>query len=94
MSNKASRPLTIRETQAAKRVKVSASPELTITNISNQLIAIHQRPPKGVDFYLGAEDIRLRPNQSHKFRKNRLWMEQVERLSQQHRISVQEHATK
>lgn len=83
----ANRPRTIREMQT-ERQKVRTASEVTILNISQQLITIHQRAPKGVDFYIGAQDIRLRPNKSHTFKKNLLWMEQVERLAKRQKISI------
>lgn len=83
----ANRPRTIREIQA-DRSKTKSVAEMTVLNISKQLIIIHQRPPKGVDFYIGAQDVRLKPGQSFTFKKNRLWTEQVERLQKQQKVSV------
>ena len=83
----ANRPRTIREAQSAK-TKSAKSAEMTLLNISNQLIKIHLRAPKKVDFYVGAQDVSLIPGQSYTFKKNRLWLEQVERLQKQRSISV------
>ena len=79
------RAKTVREMQveAAKE-----SGEMNIQNISNQVIPIHMRPPKDIDFYLGAQDVRLHPNKNKTFKKSRLWLEQIERLQKQRKIQV------
>lgn len=84
---KTTRPKTMREIQAEK-ASASISAEVTIMNVSSQLVPIHLKSPKGVDFYIGAQDIRLKRGQVHKFKKSRLWMEQVERLQKQGKIQV------
>jgi hypothetical protein len=81
------RPPTMHEMQVEKQKK-DKGPELIIENISKQLIPIHQRQPKGVDFYFGAQDIRLGPGQRYKFDKRRLFTSQVERLQKQRKIQV------
>lgn len=86
MANK-TRPKTMREMQAEKAAS-NISAEITIMNVSGQLVPIHLRSPKGIDFYVGAQDIRLKRGQVHKFRKNRLWMEQILRLQKQGKIQI------
>jgi hypothetical protein len=81
------RPLTVKQIQAAKK-KEDDKGEVVIMNISGQLVPIHQRAPKGVDFYFGAEDIRLRPNERHTFKKSRLWMSQIDKLRKQRKIQI------
>lgn len=81
------RPKTVREMQAEKAKKNGVG-QVTIENCSKQLVPIHLNPPKGVDFYIGAQDIRLQPGQVHKFKKNRLRMPQIERLQKQRMIRV------
>ena len=81
------RPKTIREVQAEKQQEVQQGRQ-TILNISHQLIKIHLRAPKKVDFYYGAQDISLRPGQSFAFPKSRLWAGQIERLRKQRQVSV------
>jgi|APFre7841882654_1041346.scaffolds.fasta_scaffold36935_1 hypothetical protein len=83
----AMRPKTMREIQAENVAKAGKG-EVRILNISKQTIPIHLKPPKGVDFYVGAQDVRLGAGKSHMFRKSRLWLEQVERLEKQRRIQV------
>jgi hypothetical protein len=88
----AKRPLTMREMRAAK----TASNEggiMMLLNISKQLVHVHLKPPlvngnKRADFYVGAQDVPLKPGQSYKFRKNRLWIEQVTRLCKQRCLQV------
>lgn len=46
------------------------------------------QPPKGIDFYFGAQDIRLAPGQRFKFDKRRLWSSQVDRLQKQKKIQI------
>jgi len=82
------RPKTIREIQEEKKKKEGDEEEVTITNCSKQLIPIHLDAPKGVDFYLGAQDFRLGPGQSFKFKTTRLRKAQVERLQKQGFIKV------
>ena len=85
----AKRPQTIREIQAAKKSKEEVG-TITITNCSNppQMISIHLDAPEGVDFYVGAQDIRLLPRQSHQFRKDRIRPAQIERLQKQKMVRV------
>jgi hypothetical protein len=82
----ASRPKTVREIQQNKAKQDRST--ITIYNKSKQMIPIHLNAPKNVDFYVGAQDIRLRPGQTYKFRKDRLRMAQVERLQKQGLIQV------
>jgi hypothetical protein len=77
---------TIREIRAEK--EVVERKKITITNISKQLISIHLNPPKNVDFYIGAEDKRLRPGQTYQFNASRVRLDQVERLQKMGKISV------
>jgi len=85
------RPLSIREIQAAKSQQHEVG-TLLISNISKQKLNIHLRPPvingKRMDFYVGAQDIALIPGQSYPFKKDRLWMEQVNRLRQEGKVAV------
>ena len=83
----ADRPKTIRQIQAQKQEERNSA-EVIILNISKQLVNIHLRPPKGVDFYIGAQDIALKPGQTFSFKKVRLWMSQVERLQKQQKVQV------
>jgi hypothetical protein len=78
----AKRPKTIKEIQAGKR-RDEDDEEIMISNCSKQLISIHLDAPPDVDFYIGAQDYRLRPGQSFKFKKSRLRMPQVDRLRKQ-----------
>lgn len=80
------RPKTVREIQQEKSKQDRGT--VTIYNKSKQMVPIHLDAPEGVDFYVGAQDVRLRPGQTHKFRKNRLRMAQVERLQKQGLIQV------
>jgi hypothetical protein len=81
------RPKTMREIQAEKASSVGKA-EVRILNISKQVIPIHLRPPSGVDFYVGAEDVRLYPGKSKMFKKHRLWLPQVDRLKKQQKVQV------
>jgi len=78
----AKRPKTVKEIQAGKKQDENDD-EVMISNCSKQLISIHLDAPSGVDFYIGAQDYRLRPGQSFKFKKSRLRMPQVDRLRKQ-----------
>lgn len=82
----ARRPLSIAETQARKSRRPRVT--MTIQNKSKQIITIHQKPPKGTDFYIGAQDIHLAPGTKHTFDKSRLWVEQVDRLKSRQKIVV------
>ena len=82
----ATRPKTMREIQGEKADQGRG--EVRIINISKQVVPIHMRPPKVVDFYIGAEDKRLYPGKSFMFKKSRLWIEQVDRLQKQGKIQV------
>lgn len=85
----ADRPMTVREMQAAKKAKQEQDEnKVTIINVSRQLIKIHEKAPKGVDFYIGASDISLKPNQMYAFKKSRLWEGQVTRLQKQGMIRI------
>lgn len=83
---KTHRPKTIREIQSQK-VEGDKS-TITINNVSKQMIPIHLNPPKGVDFYVGAQDIRLRPGQTHTLKLSRVRIKQVERLQKMGKIQV------
>lgn len=75
------RPLTAKEIQQ-RSVPIDNS-TTTIMNSSKQLIKIHMKQPKGVDFFIGAQDVSLKPNQAYVFKSSRLWDEQIERLCKQ-----------
>jgi len=82
------RPKTMREIQAEKAAKHhSSQATITVTNISKQLIKIHLNAPKGVDFYVGAQDISLKPNQTYPFKKNRVRMDQITNLRKKGKIA-------
>ena len=81
------RPKTVREMQADQK-KREKSGEITISNCSKQLVPIHLNAPKGVDFYVGAQDYRLYPGKMFTFKKDRLRMQQVERLQKQGMIQI------
>jgi hypothetical protein len=83
---KVKRPMTVREMQAAKQKMDRGT--ITIYNCSKQMVPIHLDAPKGVDFYVGATDVRLKPGQTHKFKKNRIRMPQIERLRKQGFVQV------
>jgi len=88
----AKRPLTVREMQARKAKKETAD-IVRILNTSKQLVTIHLRSPKKedgkrVDFFLGAVDKPIRPNQHIEVVKDRLWESQIERLSKRGMIRV------
>lgn len=83
---KIKRPLAIREMQAKKKKEDKG--KIRIYNCSRQQIPIHLNAPKGVDFFLGAQDIRLNPGQYHIFNRNRVRMGQIERLQKQGMIQV------
>ena len=87
MAGELKRPKTVRETQAEKAKKQGIG-TVTLYNCSKQMVPIHLDAPKGVDFYVGAQDIRLLPGQTHKFKKDRLRMPQVERLQKQRMIRI------
>jgi len=83
------KPKTIREIQAEKAAKEARNKStITIANVSKQLINIHLNPPPGVDFYIGAEDIQLRPGKYHTFKKYRVRMDQITRLQKTGYIQV------
>lgn len=82
-------PKTIREIQAEKVAKKKLNKELiTIQNVSKQIISIHLNPPQGVDFYFGAEDKPIRPNQVASLNRSRVRMDQLKRLQQTGFISI------
>lgn len=83
---KTNRPRTIREIQSQKVDGDKST--ITVYNTSKQLIAISLNPPKGVDFYVGAQDIRLRPGQTHTLKLSRVRIKQVERLQKMGKIQV------
>ena len=87
----ATRPKTMREISAEKKNRKDI-PTITISNISKQLIKIHLDPPivngKKLDFYVGAQDIELKRNQTHTFRKDRIRMDQVTRLQKMGYVSI------
>lgn len=85
----ADRPKTIREMQAEKAAKQQASTStITVTNISKQLIKVHLNPPKGVDFYVGAQDINLTPGQTFTFKKNRVRLDQITNLRKNKKLAL------
>jgi hypothetical protein len=83
----AKRPQTIREIQAEK-AKQQDQGTMILYNCSRQVISIHLDPPKGVDFYVGAQDIRLKPKQTHTFKRDRLRIPQIDRLRKQGMLEV------
>lgn len=87
MSKKIKRPMTAREIQAQKE-KESDRATVKIYNCGKQQVPIHLNAPKGVDFFMGSQDVRLNPKQSHTFRKSRLIMPQIERLCQQGLLQI------
>ena len=85
----ANRPKTVSEVQAEKaKEKQDTENRLTVANVSKQLIKIHLKQPPGVDFFIGAQDIELKPGQTHAFRKSRLIEKQIMRLQKQGFIRV------
>ena len=83
----AKRPLTVREIQAATK-KSDDTSTIILMNVSKQLVPIHQRAPKGVDVYFGAQDIQLYPGARHTFKKSLLWNSQIDRLQKQRKIQI------
>lgn len=83
------KPKSLKEVAAEKeKDRIREQNRITITNISKQLIKIHQDAPKGVDFYIGAEDKDLFPGRTYTFKKHRLRMPQIERLQKMGKIQV------
>jgi len=83
------RPKTMREIKAEKeRIQEEDKGTITVTNISGQMLPIHLNAPKGVDFFFGAQDIRLKRGQTFTFKKNRVRMEQVARLRKMGKLQV------
>ncbi len=80
------RPPTQEEIRAAKK-KQQVDFEVGVVNISKQLIKVHLRPPAGLGFFDGAQDVNLNPGQSVVLKKKRLWMEQIDRLCKQGKLS-------
>jgi hypothetical protein len=83
----------MREMQAARISSQVDDGEIVVMNVSKQIVPIHLRPPyidnnKRADFFVGAQDLRLRPGQQFRIKKNRCWMGQIERLSKQRCIAV------
>lgn len=90
MAAKVTRPQTIREMQA-KKLAAQKVGDITLMNIAqpSQLIIIHLKAPKGVDFYMGAQDVHLpRRGSKYTFKKNRIIPGQIERLQKQQKIEV------
>jgi hypothetical protein len=84
------RPQTLREVEAQRQAEQKVG-QITVMNISepSQLIKIHLKAPKGVDFYIAAQDIALpRRGSRHTFRKDRIIPGQIERLQKQRKIQV------
>ena len=86
MTKTQKRPLAIREMQAKKKKEDKGT--IQIYNCSKQQVPIHLNAPKGVDFFIGAQDIRLNPGQHHTFKKSRIRPGQIERLSKQGMIQI------
>ena len=85
----ADKPQTVRELQKQKEQEAAKTrATLTIQNISKQRIPIHTRPPQGVDFYMGAQDVQLDPGNTYTFPKHRLWDTQIDRLCKRKMISI------
>jgi len=83
------KPKSIKSIQAEKEQdKTKDQARVTITNIGKQLIKIHLNAPKGVDFYIGAEDKDLYPGCTFTFKKHRLRMPQIERLQKMRQIQI------
>ena len=89
-NNKAGRkrPLTQKEIQAKKRQTDDTRATITVVNTSRQVIPIHVKPAPGIDFYQGAQDIRLNPGQKMTFPKKRLWSTQIDRLQKRRFLQV------
>jgi len=83
---KVTRPQTMREIKAQKTSGDKST--ITICNTSKQLISIHLDPPKGVDFYIGAQDIRLRPGQTYTEKLSRIRIGQINRLQKMGKIQI------
>lgn len=80
------RPKTMREMQAEKKPKVG---RIRVLNISKQLIKINLKPPnRKVDWYIGTQDVDIRPGKDATLQKDRVQMPQIERLCKQGHISV------
>jgi hypothetical protein len=83
------RPRTIREIKADKERKQEEDKgTITVTNTSGQMLPIHLNAPKGVDFFFGAQDIRLKRGQTYAFKKNRVRMDQLMRLQKMGKLQV------
>lgn len=82
----ATRPKTMREIQAEKKPKAG---RIRILNISKQLIKINLKPPnRKVDWFIGTQDIDIRPGKTATLTKDRVQIHQVERLCKQGHIQV------
>lgn len=81
----ANRPRTIREIQNKKK---SEDPKIRIINTSTQLISIHMKAPKGIDFYFGNQDIHLPPQKHYDFPSSRLMTSQLDRLQKRGMIKI------
>jgi hypothetical protein len=80
------RPKTMREIQAEKKPKVG---KVRILNISKQLVKINLKPPnRKVDWYIGTQDVDLRPGKMATLSKDRVQIHQIERLCKQGHIQV------
>ena len=77
---------TIRDIQAEKNKKDVS--EITIQNISKQMVPINLKAPKNVDFYAGTSEARLQPGRSITLKKSKVWIEQINRLASQQFISI------
>lgn len=75
---KIKRPLTQKEIQS--RSDRGSRETITLANRSKQLITISCRPAPGVDFYIGTQDVHLRPGQRTTLPKRRIWQSQIDRL--------------
>jgi len=82
----AKRPPTIREIRRAKEPPVKHT--VTIMNCCKQVITIQCKPPKGVDFFIGEAAIRVYPNKTTEFDKNRVRMAQLRNLQKQRKIRI------
>ena len=75
----------------SNRILVKQAPrpkyEITIQNISKQLIPIHARPVGG-DFYLSEQQFRLRPNDKVTLQKDALISVQIRNLQSRRLIRV------
>jgi len=75
--------------QIAKEQAPVAVDTVVLYNCSKQMIAIHLKPPEGVNFFIGAQTIYLHPSKRATFAKDRLmWNEQISNLQKKGMLKV------